>query len=750
MKRNFVVSLFGSLIGFGILLTVLSTTGVVGARGSDARSSVARTNEVSTTTPLTSTFTYQGQLKDDGAAVNGSCDMAFRLYDDPSAPINLIGNPITSTVPVTNGLFTVGLNFGNNTFDGKGRWLDIQVNCNNTVFVPLPRQAVTAAPYALFATSTGALQNYPVAATAPANGQVLKWNGSTWIPGTDNTGGGGSGWSLTGNAGTTSANFLGTTDNMSLTLVVSGTAALRLVPTDETLNLISGFVSNTIGGSVNHGSTIGGGGSPLYGSNTIQGGDTSYSTISGGVGNIISGTTVYNSVIGGGSGNVISSSFAARATIGGGSSNTANGAYAFIGGGAVNTASYPYTVISGGSNNIANGDGSTVGGGFVNTASGHIAAIGGGFSNTASYSYTVVGGGTGNTASGYGTTVGGGGNNTASGNNWATISGGGSNLASGGSSVIGGGDNNTASNVYASIGGGYLNAASGLGATVSGGGSNTASGNNWAFIGGGGGNVASGGSTVVAGGDYNTASNLYATIAGGYSNIASGQYAMVTGGYSNTAAGDYSFAAGYKAWARYPGSFVWNDSVASGAPFADSQANEFNVRSSGGVRFFTSDNYTTGCVIAAGGGSWSCTSDRNAKSNFANLDGREILAQLNTIPIQTWNYKTQDASIRHIGPMAQDFYAAFNVGEDDKHISTVDEEGVALAAIQGLYQIVQDKDKQITVQQQQIDALQTQVSQLQPGTSSPPFNVFNLISVAALIGFVWMWLQQRRSKRGRA
>jgi hypothetical protein len=150
---------------------------------------------VSATTPLTSTFTYQGQLKNDGAAVNGSCDMAFRLYDDPSAPINLIGNPITSTVPVTNGLFTIGLNFGANAFDGKGRWLDIQVNCNNGGFVQLSRQAVTAAPYALFATSTGALQNYPVTTTQPSNGQVLKFNNGVWTPGTDIVGSGGGSYS---------------------------------------------------------------------------------------------------------------------------------------------------------------------------------------------------------------------------------------------------------------------------------------------------------------------------------------------------------------------------------------------------------------------------------------------------------------------------------------------------------------------------------------------------------------------------
>jgi hypothetical protein len=54
------------------------------------------------------------------------------------------------------------------------------------------------------------------------------------------------------------------------------------------------------------------------------------------------------------------------------------------------------------------------------------------------------------------------------------------------------------------------------------------------------------------------------------------------------------------------------------------------------------------------------------------------------LPLTTWNYKSQEKTIRHIGPMAQDFASAFQVGEDERHITTIDSEGVALAAIQGL------------------------------------------------------------------
>lgn len=88
-------------------------------------------------------------------------------------------------------------------------------------------------------------------------------------------------------------------------------------------------------------------------------------------------------------------------------------------------------------------------------------------------------------------------------------------------------------------------------------------------------------------------------------------------------------------------------------------------------------------------------SDRNLKENIAPIDGREVLTRLAGIPVSSWNYKNQGPSIRHIGPMAQDFQSAFNVGESDRFINMVDSGGVALASIQGLYSILQEKDKEI-------------------------------------------------------
>ena len=132
------------------------------------------------------------------------------------------------------------------------------------------------------------------------------------------------------------------------------------------------------------------------------------------------------------------------------------------------------------------------------------------------------------------------------------------------------------------------------------------------------------------------------------------------------------------------------------------------MRASGGITLYTNAGATVGAMLAPGSGSWSTVSDRNAKMNFSDVDTHAVLAALAAIPVQTWSYKTQDASNRHMGPIAQDFYAAFGVGENDTTISTVDADGVALAAIQGLYQLVQQQDARITALEARVNALEQQ------------------------------------------
>lgn len=145
--------------------------------------------------------------------------------------------------------------------------------------------------------------------------------------------------------------------------------------------------------------------------------------------------------------------------------------------------------------------------------------------------------------------------------------------------------------------------------------------------------------------------------------------------------------------------------------------NQINMRGCGGFRFFTNQNLSAGVQVASGGGSWSSLSDRNMKENFIAVDKRDILQKVLKIPVSTWNYKSQEAAIRHIGVMAQDFKAAFGVGENDKMITTVDADGVALAAIQGLNEKLEENTAELKKEnerlKQKLDAQQTQLKQQQ-------------------------------------
>jgi hypothetical protein len=95
-------------------------------------------------------------------------------------------------------------------------------------------------------------------------------------------------------------------------------------------------------------------------------------------------------------------------------------------------------------------------------------------------------------------------------------------------------------------------------------------------------------------------------------------------------------------------------------------------------------------------------SDRNAKSNFKPVDGKDILDRVDRLPITSWDFKT-DLKKRHLGPMAQDFHAAFGLdGDDDTHINLVDISGISLAAIQELSAQMKIRDAQIAELKQQI------------------------------------------------
>jgi trimeric autotransporter adhesin len=213
----------------------------------------------------------------------------------------------------------------------------------------------------------------------------------------------------------------------------------------------------------------------------------------------------------------------------------------------------------------------------------------------------------------------------------------------------------------------------------------------------------------------NTASGPAATVGGGDGNTASSVTDTVPGGSGNTASGGYSFAAGAQASATQIGSFVWSsyDPTVSWGDFT------FTARAHGGTRFYSAAGTSTGVQLSSGGNSWGSISDRNAKANFSVVDNRWLLDQLAAMPIQTWNLKSQAAGMRHIGPVAQDFNGLlsplFGTVEDPLRINNMDAVGVSLAAIQGLYQELKDRDAKIAMLESRLTELEQVLKQLAAG-----------------------------------
>jgi hypothetical protein len=312
---------------------------------------------------------------------------------------------------------------------------------------------------------------------------------------------------------------------------------------------------------------------------------------------------------------------------------------------------------------------------------------------------------------------------------FATVAGGAVNTASASLSTVGGGSENTASGRLSTVGGGGNNTASRAEATIGGGFNNTASGSN----------------STVGGGLSNDAVGFSSTVSGGRLNTASGSNSTVGGGIDNTAAGDYSFVVGRRAKnddASHDGVFMFADSQF--ANFFSDRANQFKVRARGGAEFRVDDFGLTAFSNAAGtsraalqgesehpngiaiygrsnstdstlvlnnagtgdlirafnigalrlqlqndgdliiSGDYLQSSDRASKEEIRLVATDDILRRLQQLPLYSWRYIDDDDGARHIGPMAQDFHAAFEYGDSPEHIAMIDAQGVALAAIQAL------------------------------------------------------------------
>lgn len=160
------------------------------------------------------------------------------------------------------------------------------------------------------------------------------------------------------------------------------------------------------------------------------------------------------------------------------------------------------------------------------------------------------------------------------------------------------------------------------------------------------------------------------------------------------------------------GSFFYtNTALTTGFIFNSTTAtmtlgnSKLSMNSDGSTTLTSNSSGTAGVSLPAGGGSWVSLSDVHMKENFAPVDGEDLLRRLRNVPISTWNYKTQEARIRHMGPMAQDFAAAFGIGEDNRHITTIDPDGVALAGVKAL-------DARTSMQQERIEALEKENKEL--------------------------------------
>lgn len=596
-------------------------------------------------TPLGTGFTYQGELLSSGTPYSGTCDFQFGLYDAATMG-TAVGELSVPGVTVAEGIFTTQLDFGSDKFTGDNRWLEIWVRCpagGGTYQQLLPRQALTAAPYALYAHNAG----YATDALYASSAAAVPWTGITGIPGgfadgldNDTTYTEGYGLTLTGGVfsvntadiqervdGVCGTGYAIRTINQNgtvecepvagsggdITGVIAGTGLTGGgFSGDVTLSADKDYLQRRVSDSCTAGSYI----RAIASDGTVTCETDDNTIYSDGMGLDLTGTTfsVDTTLIQERVDGICGTGFAIRIIDTDGSVTcepTDRTSWSLLGNAGtrsgtnflgttdgealeikVNNARVfrfePYTV----SPNL-------IGGHYSNWITDSVfgATISGGgdeFSpNRVTDNFGTITGGMDNLAgnddtsvtNAYFATVSGGFYNQAI-NESSTIGGGVWNLANGLASTISGGSENEAEGSHSSIVGGGLNHGMGDYSTVSGGYDNTGGGN-YSTISGGETNYANGIYSTVGGGSSNMAVGDVSTVSGGSSNIASGQFATIPGGSNNTASGDYSFAAGYQAIAQHPGSFVWADF--QGSVFSSSYDNTFSIRAANGV-WISADN----------------------------------------------------------------------------------------------------------------------------------------------------------------
>jgi len=243
---------------------------------------------------------------------------------------------------------------------------------------------------------------------------------------------------------------------------------------------------------------------------------------------------------------------------------------------------------------------------------------------------------------------------------------------------------------------------------------------------------AAGNSSIASGtgsvsfGDNCVASGVNAMCVGsansamGSSSLAVGTGATATGrntvaiGSQVRAVGDFSIAMGQSVSTDgFLGAFIWGDGSLVPTPTTATANNQFTVRALGGIRLKTNAAMTIGCEIKPNSGSMDCTSDRDVKEDFRPVDREAVLEKVARLPIETWRYKGATSDGRHLGPVAQDFHAAFGLGSSDKSIGMLDINGVNMAAIQAL----ELRTRELAAKTAEVDALKAEMAELRRGLS---------------------------------
>jgi hypothetical protein len=215
------------------------------------------------------------------------------------------------------------------------------------------------------------------------------------------------------------------------------------------------------------------------------------------------------------------------------------------------------------------------------------------------------------------------------------------------------------------------------------------------------------------------ASAVASTAIGAY-NQSTGDYSLSLGSYSQAtqshavaigtqayATGIYSMAFGSGANTNgKDGSFVFGDDAYFQTAYSSAD-NQLTMRFIGGYRFWSSyPDSTAGVYMRHGQSGWSNYCDRNIKENFEEVDGEWLLGQIRKMPVTKWNYKKGDTSLKYMGPVAQDFYAAFHLsGADSLGINSICIDGVNIAGVKALEKRTSDMKIAIEKLQKQNEQL---------------------------------------------